>query len=330
MLLALIGKGGHEGGNSGVRRKGGSRMSLEVDVGGLKLSSPVIGASGLFGFGDEYGEVADLSAYGAVVTKTITAGPREGNRPPRVADLGSGILNSIGLENPGIEWFVREKLDNVQVPCKLIVSIGGDTVEDYKLVAARLGEKEKVAALEINISCPNVRMGGIFFGRDPGSTGEVVKAVRAETKLPLIAKLPPLVACAEEVAKAALDAGADALAVSNTLPAISIDIEAQRPRLGGGSGGLSGPPLKPVSLFLVWKLAGSGRLPIIGIGGIETADDAVEYLLAGAAAFEIGSAILKSPRSAESILSGLEKYMQAHGYDRIEDFRGKALSGKGD
>ncbi len=300
-------------------------MTLEVSVGGLKLSSPLIGASGLFGFGDEYAELLDLSRFGAVVTKTVTARPREGNPPPRVVDLGHGMVNSIGLENPGIDWFVNEKVGNIDLPCSLIVSVGGDTVDDYKTVSSKLARKDNIAALEVNISCPNVRKGGISFGRDPQSTGAVVKAVRSETDLPVIAKLPPLVSCIGEVADAACQAGADALAISNTLPAVSIDIEEGRPRLGAATGGLSGPPLKPLSLFLVYKLAASVGVPIIGIGGIETGADAVEYILAGATAFEIGSVILKWLNAPCDILTGLEDYMERKSYESIDDFRGKAL-----
>lgn len=300
-------------------------MSLETCVGNLKLASPMIGASGLFGFGAEYAELIDLSLFGAVITKTITARPREGNPPPRVVDLGHGMINSIGLENPGIDWFVTERLDDIDVPCALIVSVGGDTVDDYRSVASRLAGKSNVAALEVNISCPNVKRGGISFGRDPDSTAAVLKAVRGETGLPLIAKLPPLPGRIEEVAAAAASAGADALAVSNTLPSISIDIQSQRPKLGGKTGGLSGPPLKPVSLFLVYKLAASVEVPIIGIGGIETSGDAIEYLLAGASAFEIGSVIFKWLNAPSDIVMGLEEYMDHKGYKEIEDFRGNAL-----
>ena len=300
-------------------------MSLEVRVGNLKLASPMIGASGLFGFGDEYADVIDLSLFGAVVTKTITARPREGNPPPRVVDLGHGVINSIGLENPGIDWFVNERLDDIDIPCALIVSVGGDTVDDYKSVASRLAGKANIAALEVNISCPNVKKGGISFGRDPESTTAVMKAVRGESDLPLIAKLPPLPARIDEVAVAAAAAGADVLAVSNTLPSISIDIESERPRLGGKTGGLSGPPLKPVSLFLVYKLAASVEVPIIGIGGIETSGDAIEYILAGASAFEIGSVVFKWLNAPSDIVMGLEEYMDHKGYKKVEDFRGNAL-----
>lgn len=299
-------------------------MSLEVDMGGLRLKSPMIGASGLWGFGDEYAEVIDLSLFGAIITKTITARPQEGNPPPRVVDLGHGMLNSIGLENPGIDWFVSERLEGIDIPCDLIVSVGGDTVDDYKVVASKLAGRANIAALEVNISCPNVEKGGISFGRDPDSTAKVLDGVRGEIDVPLIAKLPPLPGSIDEVARAAAGAGADALAVSNTLPSISIDIEAERPRLGGRTGGLSGPPLKPVALFLVYKLAAFIEVPIIGIGGIETSGDAIEYILAGATAFEIGSVIVKWLNAPADIVMGLEEYMAHKGYDTISDFRGKA------
>ncbi|MGD9140581.1 MAG: dihydroorotate dehydrogenase [bacterium] len=301
-------------------------MSLEVEVGGLKLKNPMVGASGLWGFGDEYAEVIDLSLFGAVITKTITLRPREGNPPPRVVDLGHGMINSIGLENPGIDWFIGEKLDTIDIPCELIVSIGGDSVEDYRVVASRLAGRGGIAALEVNISCPNVSKGGILFGRDPDATSAVIEAVRGEIDIPIIAKLPPLPGCIEDVAGAARGAGADALGVSNTLPSISIDIEAQRPRLGGRTGGLSGPPLKPVALYLVYRLAASADIPIIGIGGIETSSDAIEFMLAGASAFEIGSVIVKWLNAPSDIIMGIEEYMADRGYKAIEEFRGKALA----
>jgi dihydroorotate dehydrogenase (NAD+) catalytic subunit len=300
-------------------------MTLEVNIGRLKLASPLIGASGLFGFGDEYADLIDLSRFGAVVTKTVTARPREGNSPPRVVDLGHGVINSIGLENPGIDWFVNEKVGSIGLPCPLIVSVGGDVVDDYRTVSSKLARKDNIAALEVNISCPNVERGGISFGRDPQSTAAVVRAVRSETDLPVIAKLPPLVACIDEVADAACKAGAEALAVSNTLPAVSIDVESERPRLGAATGGLSGPPLKPLALYLVYRLSASVGVPIIGIGGIETGADAVEYILAGAKAFEIGSVILKWLNAPYDILTGLEDYMERKGYENVDDFRGKAL-----
>jgi dihydroorotate dehydrogenase (NAD+) catalytic subunit len=285
----------------------------------------MIGASGLFGFGDEYARMLDLSSFGAIVTKTITARPREGNPTPRIVDLGHGVINSIGLENPGIDWFAGECVDNIDIPCELIVSVGGDTVEDYSTVAARLDGRANVAALEVNISCPNVAKGGIAFGRYPDSTAAVLEAVRGETGLPLIAKLPPLPGCINDVAAAAIEAGADALAVSNTLPSISIDIDSQRPRLGGRTGGLSGPPLKPVALCLVYRLAALVDVPIVGIGGIETSGDAIEYILAGATAFEIGSVIFKWLNAPSDIVMGIEEYMEERDYSRIEDFRGNAL-----
>lgn len=301
-------------------------MSLEVEVGGIKLKTPMVGASGLWGFGDEYAEVIDLSLFGAIITKTITLRPREGNPPPRVVDLGHSVINSIGLENPGIDWFIGEKLGAVHVPCKLIVSIGGDSAEDYRMVASRLAGKEDIAALEVNISCPNVSKGGILFGRDPDATAAVIGAVRGEIDLPVIAKLPPLPGCIEDVAGAARDAGADALGVSNTLPSISIDIDGQRPRLGGRMGGLSGPPLKPVALYLVYRLAASAGIPVIGIGGIESPADAIEFILAGASAFEVGSVIFKWLNAPSDIIMGLEEYMDDRGYKAIEEFRGKALA----
>jgi dihydroorotate dehydrogenase (NAD+) catalytic subunit len=313
-------------------------MNLGVKAGRLKLDSPLVGASGLFGYGTEHEGLLDYASIGAIVTKTITPAPREGNPPPRLVDVGSGIINSIGLENVGADAFMAEHLPGLDLPCKVFVSIGGAKVEEYAKLAsmldARAGEEPaggepaagsgRFDAIEVNISCPNVKQGGIAFGRDRNSAQEVVSAVREATRLPLIVKVPPLISGIEEVCRAVCDAGADALAVANTYPAMAIDIERARPVLGAISGGLSGGAIKPVSLLLVWKVARSVDRPVLAGGGIETASDAIEYILAGAHALQIGSVILKDTAAPARILAGLKDYMKRHGYGSIDDVRGKA------
>jgi dihydroorotate dehydrogenase (NAD+) catalytic subunit len=299
-------------------------MNLEVQIGEVRLRSPLIGASGLFGYGDEYRGVVDLERFGAVVTKTVTLAPREGNAPPRIYDSASGIINSIGLENVGLDAFVRERLAGLEIPCRLFVSIGGAAEDEYRSLAGLLTDVEGIDAVEVNISCPNVEKGGIAFGRDPESTRRVIAAVRQETELTLLAKLPPLVSGIEEVCQAACEAGADALVIANTYPAIAIDIQREVPVLGGVSGGLSGGAIKPITLLLVWKIARIVDAPIIGVGGIETARDAVEYILAGASAFQVGSIVLRDSKAPSHIVDGMESFMQAKGYKSLLDFKGNA------
>jgi dihydroorotate dehydrogenase (NAD+) catalytic subunit len=323
-------------------------MNLGAKIGRVDLASPLVGASGLFGYGREHEGLLDYASFGAIVTKTITLSPRQGNPPPRLVDVGSGIINSIGLENVGADAFMAEHLPGLDLPCRVFVSIGGAKMEEYAALASLLDEQAggaaaggstgsgrvdapdrvdgpgRIDALEINISCPNVKQGGIAFGQDPDSTRRVVSAVREATRLPVIVKVPPLISGIEQVCRAACDAGADALTVANTYPAMAIDIDRARPVLGAFSGGLSGGAIKPVSLLLVWKVARCVNVPVLAGGGIETARDAIEYVLAGAHALQIGSVILKRTGAPAEIIAGLKDYMKEHGYDSIDDFRGKA------
>jgi dihydroorotate dehydrogenase (NAD+) catalytic subunit len=299
-------------------------MNLGVRLGALRLESPLIGASGLFGYGSEYAGLVDYSVFGAVVAKTITLAPRDGNPPPRIFDTAEGVINSIGLENVGLEAFLAEKLPRVSLPCRLIVSIGGGTADEYRRLAGALAERPGIDALEVNISCPNVDRGGAGLGQSAGSAAEVIRAVRSETRLAVLAKIPPVIPGIDEIARAACGAGADGLVVANTFPAMVIDPETERPRLGGVSGGLGGGAVRPLSLLLVWKVAASVSAPVIASGGIERAEDAIEYLLAGAAAFEIGSVILKDFEAPSRIIAGLEAFMKRKGYQALDDFRGKA------
>jgi dihydroorotate dehydrogenase (NAD+) catalytic subunit len=306
-----------------------TNLDLTTRIGDLKLASPLIGASGVFGYGSEYGSLVDFRLFGAVVAKTVTLKAREGNPPPRLVDLHSGILNSIGLENVGCGAFLAEKLPRVELPCALIASIGGNSTEEYGAIAGRLAGAPGVAALEVNISCPNVEGGGIAFGSNPATARRVVETVRAETDAVVIVKVPPLVVGLVEVCDAVCLAGADALTVANTYPAIAIDTERERPVLGAVSGGLSGGAIRPISQFLVWKAAGKVSVPIIASGGIESGDDAIEYILAGASALQIGSVIFKDANAPALIIDGLRRYMQRKGYESIADFSGNARAEEG-
>ena len=304
-------------------------MNLEVKIGGAVLAAPLVGASGLFGYGSEYEGLLDLTSFGAIVTKTLTLKPRQGNPPPRIVDVGTGIINSIGLENVGIDMFIDEILPAITLPSKLFVSIGGETPDEYRRIAAMLRECDRIDGIEVNVSCPNVPRGGILFGSDPASTYKVVEGVRVETALPVVVKIPPLVSGVEDVCRAAGDAGADALTVANTYPAMAIDADRARPVLGGVTGGLSGRGVKAVSLALVWKAAGVVDIPVIGAGGIENAADAVEFILAGASAFQIGSVVLRDLSAPSQIIRGLESYMRQKGYGGLADFRRKAAGEEG-
>jgi dihydroorotate dehydrogenase (NAD+) catalytic subunit len=302
-------------------------LDLGSDLGAIKLRTPLIGSSGLFGYGNEYEGLVDLSAFGAVIAKTVTLEPREGNPPPRLADCGSGVLNSIGLENAGCDAFLAEKLPAPAFPCKFFASIGGETIADYGELAAKLDRARGIDAIEVNVSCPNVARGGLAFGADAGAARAVVAAVRASTRLPVIAKLPPLVTGIEDVARAACDGGADALTVANTYPGMAIDLETEKPALGAITGGYSGRAVMPMSLLLVWKVTACLRTPVIASGGIERAEDAIQYILAGASAFQVGSVILRELDAPARIVRGIETFMKRKGYRTLDDFRGRARGG---
>lgn len=301
-------------------------MNIGFRLGNLDLSTPLVGSSGLFGYGSEHAGLIDYRAFGAIVAKTITLNPREGNPPPRIVDTAGGVINSVGLENVGCESFLRDKLRQISLPCKLLVSIGGETVDQYERLAGMVAGKSGIDAIEVNISCPNVDRGGAVLGQDARSAGQVIRAVRAGAGLPVLAKLPPVIPGIEDVAEAVCDAGADGVTVANTFPAMEIDIDAHRPLLGGVSGGLSGGAIRPLSLLLVWKVAGRVSVPVVASGGIECAEDAIKYILAGASAFEIGSVILKDLKAPARIVAGLQAFMESRGYRRLDDFRGKARS----
>ena len=283
---------------------------MSVTIAGLNLRNPVMTASGTFGYGEEFSQFVDLETIGAFVTKGLSLKPRAGNPTPRIVETPGGMLNAIGLQNVGIDAFIEKKvpfLRTVNTPA--IANFFGYTPEEYAELAARLDTIPEVAALEVNISCPNVKQGGIVFGTDPGCAASVVAACRATTSKPLIVKLSPNVTDIVEMAKACEGAGADALSVINTLTGMAIDLERRRPVLANVTGGLSGPAIKPVALRMVWQVAKAVKLPVIGIGGIMSATDALEFMLAGATAVQVGTASFVNPGAAQEIAQGMQQWL---------------------
>jgi dihydroorotate dehydrogenase (NAD+) catalytic subunit len=296
--------------------------NLTVKIGNLTLKNPVMAASGTFGCGKEYNDYFDINKLGALVTKTVTANEKEGNRPPRTAETTGGMLNAIGLENKGLDNFIKEQgefLNSLKTP--VIVSISANNADEFCQMAEKLGKQKFVSALEINLSCPNV--GGKMFARDPQSVKTVITALRKAVKLPLIAKLSPNVTDITEIAESAETAGADALALINTFPAMGADIKTLKPLLGNITGGLSGPAIKPIALKMVWDCHNAVKIPIIGIGGIMNWQDAAEFILCGAAAVQIGSASFVNPHTCMETINGLEQYFKEKNIATIENLRGK-------
>ncbi|MGB3648089.1 MAG: dihydroorotate dehydrogenase [Desulfobulbales bacterium] len=298
---------------------------MKISIGSLRLRNPVMTASGTFGYGEEYGSLVNLHRLGAIIVKGISLLPRQGTPPPRIAETACGMLNAIGLENVGLESFLSEKLPFLQgINTPLIVNILGDTVQDYQQLAARLDEEEKVAALEVNISCPNVKQGGVAFGTDPGMAHAVTKGVRQHFSRPVIVKLSPNVTDITGIARAAEEAGADAVSLINTVLGMAIDIKSCQPKLANIFGGLSGPAIKPIGLRMVWQVAECVSIPIIGIGGIITPEDAIEYILAGACAVQVGTTNFINPRATEEIIQGIGRYLAEHSMTSIQDLIGRA------
>lgn len=298
-------------------------VDLRVRIGGLALRNPVCTASGTFGYAREFASLVDLNRLGGIIVKGISLLPRPGNPPPRIVETACGMLNAIGLENVGVERFITEKLPFLrQLTTPVIVNILGDSVDDYARLAGRLAEVEGIAALEVNISCPNVKKGGVAFGTVPEMAAAVTAAVRQATALPVIVKLSPNVTDITVIARAVADAGADGLSLINTLLGMAIDIRTRRPRLANVVGGLSGPAIKPVALRMVWQVARAVSIPVIGIGGITTAEDALEYIIAGATAIQVGTANFYQPTAAEEIVAGLAAYLQGQGLASIRQVIG--------
>ncbi|MEW6276114.1 MAG: dihydroorotate dehydrogenase [Bacillota bacterium] len=303
------------------------KPSLTVEIAGLKLKNPVLTASGTFGFGAEYTPFVDLNRLGAVVVKSLTLKPREGNSPPRIVETPAGILNSIGLQNPGVERFLGEHLPYLrQFSTPVIVSIAGNTIEEYVAAAEKLAGANGVSALELNISCPNVKQGGLQFGVDPLGAAEVTRAVKRAADLPVIVKLSPNVTSITGMAKTVAEAGADALSLINTLSGMAIDIYRRRPVLGNITGGLSGPAIRPVAVRAVWEVYRAVKLPLIGMGGIACAADAIEFIMAGARAVAVGTANFLNPRATIEIVKGIERYLEENGIGDINELVGAAHS----
>jgi len=291
----------------------------------LRLSNPVMTASGTCGYGTEPGHLFDIQKLGALVCKGTTLEPKEGNPQPRIAETASGMLNSIGLENIGVKAIIRDKAPVwAKWSLPVIVNIAGEKVEDYARLAGMLDEVPGVSGLEINISCPNVKAGGAEFGADPALAAEVTAAVRKATTLPMMVKLTPNTSDITKVARAVADAGADALTVINTLKGMAIDTARRRPLLGNISGGMSGPAIKPVALYMVYQVAKTVKIPVVGCGGIATADDAIEFIMAGASAVQVGTAAFTNPRAPLDILEGIERFMAKEKIENLSELVGTA------
>lgn len=308
------------------------KIDLGVTIGPLHLPNPVGVASGTFGYGQEYGELVDIGRLGALYTKAVTLEPREGNHPPRLTETPCGLINSIGLANPGLEAFLEHKLPYLRtLSCPIIVNVSGSTEEDYIAVvegieaaSGRLepGSPTGADAYEINVSCPNVSHGGMAFGTDPHLVEDLTSRLRRVTRRALIVKLSPNVTDIGEIAKAAEGGGADAISCINTLVGMAIDTERCRPLIARGTGGLSGPAIRPVGVACTWKAARAVKIPVIGLGGISTANDAIEYLLAGAVAVQIGTALFADPRAPLAVLEGVEAWMRKKGVASTKDIAG--------
>ncbi len=303
--------------------RGSSDVELGVEIAGLSLPTPLIAASGTFGYGDEYVGVVDYDAIGAVSVKGLYLAPRDGCPPPRIWETPSGMLNAIGLQEVGIERFLAEKLPAIRALGKVVLAnICGSSFAEYGELARRLDQAEGVRGIEVNISCPNVSEGGIEFGCDPDMAGRAIEIVRAGTRLPVIPKLSPSIPDIGAMVRRMEDAGADAVSLINTIPAMAVDVETRRPRLANIIGGLSGPAVRPIAVRMVWQAAQATRLPVIGMGGIAGADDVVEFLLAGAAAVQIGTMNFVDPGVWRRTLDGLADYCRRHHVARVRDLTG--------
>ncbi len=300
-----------------------TRPKMAVEIAGLQLKNPVMPASGTFGYGEEYSPYLDLNRLGAIVTKGLSLNPKAGNATPRICETVSGMLNAIGLQNVGIEAFVKHKmpfLDQFNSP--VIVNFFGNTLEEYVEVAARLEDVPGVAGLEMNISCPNVKHGGIVFGTEARAAHEVVSQVRKISKKPLIVKLTPNVTNIQVTAKAVEDAGADAISLINTLTGMAVDVKTRKPRIANTIGGLSGPAIRPIAVRMVHQVVQAVKLPVIGIGGISRAMDALEFLIVGAKAVQVGTANFVDPNAMATIIDGLEEFCQNEGIEDINELIG--------
>lgn len=296
---------------------------LRVRIGSLQLANPVMTASGTFGYAREFESLVNLHRLGAVIVKGISLHPRAGNPPPRIVETACGMLNAIGLQNVGVDRFISEKMPYLQgllVP--VIVNILGDSIAEYEEITTRLADVPGVAAIEVNISCPNVKKGGVAFGTDPAMAAAVTRAVKGRAKVPVLVKLSPNVTDITVIARAVEEAGADCVSLINTLIGMAIDLKTRRPTLANVIGGLSGPAIKPVALRMVYQVSKAVAVPIIGIGGIETAEDALEFMLAGATAVQVGTANFANPRASEEVVDGIAAFARAEKIPAIRDLIG--------
>ena len=298
-------------------------VNLNVDFNGLKLKNPVMTASGTFGFGLEYADFVDLERLGGFVVKGTTLHHREGNPYPRMAETASGMLNAVGLQNKGVDYFCKETYPQLKdLKTNVIVNVSGSCVEDYVETARRVGELPNIPAIELNISCPNVKEGGMAFGTDPKSASEVVAAVRKAYGKHLMVKLSPNVTNIVSIAKAVEDAGADSVSLVNTFLGMAIDVRTRRPKLSTITGGMSGPAIKPIAVRMVWQVAQNVKIPVCGLGGIVTSDDAIEFLLAGASCIQVGTANFLYPDATMRVLDGIELYCEKYGVKDISELIG--------
>lgn len=298
-------------------------IDLRVSIGSLKLRNPVMTASGTFGYAREFEPYVNLHRLGAVVVKGISLEPRAGNPPPRIVETFCGMLNAIGLENVGVERFISEKMESLQgMNVPVLVNILGDTVDEYQEIAKRLADVEGIAGIEVNISCPNVKKGGVAFGTVPQMAAAVTRAVKENANVPVIVKLSPNVTDITTIARAVAEAGADAVSLINTLIGMAIDHRSRRPQLANVIGGLSGPAIKPVALRMVYQVAQAVSIPVIGIGGIESTEDVVEFMLAGATAVQIGTANFVNPRASEDAVEGLARYVEEEKLGSVRELIG--------
>jgi len=303
--------------------KAGSTTNMATNIGPLHLKNPVMTASGTFGYGQEYAAYVDLNKLGAVVVKGLSLKPRPGNPPPRIMETAAGMLNAVGLQNIGVEAFLSEKLPFLRrFDTKVIVNIYGETYNEYAKVAQKLSSAEGIHALEVNVSCPNVKKGGLSFGADPKAAARVTRAVKDATSLPVIVKLTPNVTDIAAIAEAVEEAGADAVSLINTLAGLSVDIRTRRPHLKNVTGGLSGPAIKPVALRMVWEVARRVSIPVIGVGGIMTAEDALEFLIVGAKAVQVGTANFVNPLATVEIIEGMRQFLTALKIKNINEIIG--------
>ncbi|NLI90736.1 MAG: dihydroorotate dehydrogenase [Peptococcaceae bacterium] len=301
------------------------KVDMTTELAGMKLRNPILTSSGTYGFGEEYAPYCPVSFLGGITVKGITPLPRLGNPVPRLAETPSGLLNSVGLENPGLEEFKKSYLPKLEsLDTAVIVNISGFSLDDYALMAAAFQKDSCIAALEVNISCPNIKHGGMAFGTNPKSAEEVITVVRKNTNLPVIAKLSPNVTDIGEMARAVESGGADGISLINTLLGMSIDIHTQKPLLANKMGGLSGPAIRPVAVRMVYQVYEAVNLPIIGMGGISTWQDAIEFMLAGASAVSLGTVNFVNPMAPVDILSGMEEYCLKKGYGSVRELVGLA------